>query len=100
RWRLRLSGQTRSGDHLSPECDGKICARGRLLHSDDKDIPMNRLLIAFSTAALLAATLPFPQAYAECDEQQQKEQGCVELRTVVHDDLELGDPWTRVMQPG
>ena len=61
---------------------------------------MNRLLIAISTAALLAATLPFPQAEAECDEQQQNEQGCVELRTVVHDDLELGDPWTRVMQPG
>lgn len=61
---------------------------------------MNRLMIAFSTAALLATTLPFTHAHAECDEHQRSGQGCVELRTVVLDDLELGDPWTRVMQPG
>jgi periplasmic copper chaperone A len=67
---------------------------------DDKEIPMNRVLIAFSAAALLAATLPLSQALAHCDEEQRGEQGCVELRTVVLDDLELADPWTRVMQPG
>jgi len=60
---------------------------------------MNRTLIAFSAAALLAA-FPLSHAYAHCDEQQASEKGCVELRTVVLDDLEIGDPWTRVMQPG
>lgn len=60
---------------------------------------MNRTLIALSTAALLAV-FPFSQASAHCDEQHDSAQGCVELRTVVLDDLEIADPWTRVMQPG
>lgn len=61
---------------------------------------MNRALFSFTAAALLAVTLPFPQGLANCDERQSDAQGCVELRTVVLDDLELGDPWIRVMQPG
>ncbi|MGY6709359.1 MAG: copper chaperone PCu(A)C [Rhizobiaceae bacterium] len=60
---------------------------------------MNRTLIALSTAALLAA-FPFSPAHAHCDEQHDGAQGCVELRTVALDDLEIADPWTRVMQPG
>lgn len=60
---------------------------------------MNRALIALSTVALLAA-FPILQANAHCDDQHDSAQGCVELRTVVLDDLEIADPWTRVMQPG
>ena len=60
---------------------------------------MNRALIAFSAAALLAA-FPLSAAQAHCDEQHGNSQGCVELRTVVLDDLEIANPWIRVMQPG
>jgi len=60
---------------------------------------MNRILIALSTAVLLAAS-PLSNANAHCDDGHDGDQGCVELRTVVVDDLEIADPWTRVMQPG
>jgi periplasmic copper chaperone A len=60
---------------------------------------MNRAFIAISAAALLAA-IPLSQASAHCEDENGRGQGCVELRTVVLDDIEIADPWTRVMQPG
>lgn len=60
---------------------------------------MNRVFNAFSAAALLAA-MSFSQASAHCENVNGGEEGCVVLGTVVLDDLELADPWARVMQPG
>jgi periplasmic copper chaperone A len=60
---------------------------------------MNRVIIAFSVAALLAAA-PLAQAHAHCANGDGQAEGCVELGTVVVDHLELADPWARAMQPG
>jgi periplasmic copper chaperone A len=57
---------------------------------------MHRPLIFLSAAALLLAT-PLPTAMADCDHEPGR--GCVELRTVVVDDIELAEPWARAMQP-
>jgi periplasmic copper chaperone A len=60
---------------------------------------MNRIFIAIPAAIMLAA-LPISQAAGHCEDGQNGERGCVVLDTVVLDDLELADPWARVMQPG